>query len=157
MIFLPETPRNAETKLDWFGFGTLSIALGALQIMLDRGEQLDWFGSGEIIIEAIVAASAFYLFLVHTFTAEKPFVRPSMFRDRNFAAGMLFIAIVGLTYYASMALAAALSAGADELSRRHRRPRHGAARRRHHGVDADRRPAGRARRYALSCWSSGFS
>ena len=82
----------------------LSIAIGALQIVLDRGEQQDWFSSGEIIIEAIVAASAFYLFLVHTFTAENPFVRPALFRDRNFAAGMLFISIVGLTYYASMAL-----------------------------------------------------
>jgi len=104
MIFLPEAPRQARAKLDWFGFGTLSIAIGGLQIVLDRGEQLDWFGSGEIIIEAIVAASAFYLFLVHMFTAKNPFVRPAMFRDRNFAAGILFIAIVGLTYYSSMAL-----------------------------------------------------
>jgi MFS transporter, DHA2 family, multidrug resistance protein len=104
MIFLPDSQRTSNARLDWFGFGTLSVTLGALQIMLDRGEQLDWFGSGEIIIEAIVAASACYLFLVHTFTADKPFVRPSMFRDRNFAAGMMFIAVVGLTYYASMAL-----------------------------------------------------
>ena len=72
IAFLPETGRNAGAKLDWFGFGTLSLAIGALQIMLDRGEQLDWFGSGEICIEAIVAASAFYLFLVHTFTADAP-------------------------------------------------------------------------------------
>jgi len=104
IIFLPDTPRDATAKLDWFGFGTLSIAIGCLQIVLDRGEQLDWFSSGEVIIEAVVAASAFYLFLVHTFTAKNPFVRPAMFRDRNFAAGMLFIAIVGLTYYSSMAL-----------------------------------------------------
>jgi MFS transporter, DHA2 family, multidrug resistance protein len=104
MLFLPESRRNAGAKLDWFGFGTLSLGLGCLQIVLDRGEQLDWFGSGEIIIEAIIAASAFYLFFVHTFTAKNPFVRPAMFRDRNFAAGMLFISIVGLTYYASMAL-----------------------------------------------------
>ncbi len=102
--FLSETARNATAKLDWFGFGTLSLTLGALQIMIDRGEELDWFGSGEICIEAIVAVSAFYLFLVHTFTAEEPFVRPSLFRDRNFTAGMLFVAIVGLTYYASLAL-----------------------------------------------------
>jgi MFS transporter, DHA2 family, multidrug resistance protein len=72
--------------------------------MLDRGEELDWFGSGEIIAEAIIAASAFYLFMVHTFTTSEPFVRPSLFRDRNFTAGVLFIAIVGLTYYASLAL-----------------------------------------------------
>jgi DHA2 family multidrug resistance protein len=102
--FLPDSARNAGEKLDWFGFGTLSLAIGALQIMLDRGEELDWFGSGEIVIETIIAASAFYLFLVHTFTANEPFVRPSLFRDRNFTAGVLFVAIVGLTYYASLAL-----------------------------------------------------
>jgi DHA2 family multidrug resistance protein len=104
MIFLPDSPHDTSAKLDWFGFGTLSVAIGGLQILLDRGEQQDWFSSGEIIIEAIVAASAFYLFLVHTFTAKNPFVRPGLFRDRNFAAGLMFIAIVGLTYYASMAL-----------------------------------------------------
>jgi DHA2 family multidrug resistance protein len=102
--FLPETARNADAKLDWFGFGTLSLAIGALQVLLDRGEQLDWFGSGEILIEAIVASSAFYLFLAHTFTADEPFVRPALFRDRNFAAGLVFIFIVGVTYLASLAL-----------------------------------------------------
>jgi MFS transporter, DHA2 family, multidrug resistance protein len=102
--FLPETARNTTAKLDWFGFGTLSLTIAALQVMLDRGEQLDWFGSGEIVTEAIIGASAFYLFLVHTFTTQEPFVRPSLFRDRNFTAGIIFIAIVGLTYYASLAL-----------------------------------------------------
>ena len=102
-MFLPETKRNEE-KLDWFGFGTLSVTLGALQVMLDRGEIKDWFNSGEIIVEAVIAASALYLFLVHTFTAERPFVRPALFRDRNFTAGTAFVAIVGLTYYASLAL-----------------------------------------------------
>jgi DHA2 family multidrug resistance protein len=102
--FLPAVAGNARAKLDWFGFGALSIAIGAMQILLDRGEELDWFGSGEIVAEAIIAASAFYLFLVHTFTAREPFVRPSLFRDRNFTAGALFGVIVGLTYYASLAL-----------------------------------------------------
>src|SRR6201996_4256704 len=101
---LSESARNTTAKLDWFGFGTLSLAIGAMQVALDRGEEKDWFGSGEIIIEAIIATSAFYLFLVHTFTAREPFVRPSLFRDRNFTAGVLFVAIVGLTYYASLAL-----------------------------------------------------
>jgi len=102
--FLPDTARNAAAKLDWFGFGTLSLAIAAMQVLVDRGEELDWFSSGEIVAEAIIAASAFYLFLVHTFTARESFVRPSLFRDRNFTAGVLFISIVGLTYYASLAL-----------------------------------------------------
>jgi MFS transporter, DHA2 family, multidrug resistance protein len=102
--FLRESPRNAGERLDWFGFATLSILIGALQILLDRGEQKDWFASGEIWVEAIIAASALYLFFIHTLTAREPFVRLALFRDRNFAAGTLFIAVVGLTYYASLAL-----------------------------------------------------
>jgi DHA2 family multidrug resistance protein len=102
--FLTDTARNATAKLDWIGFGTLSLTIGAAQMMLDRGEEQDWFGSNEIIIEAIIAASAAYLFLVHTFTAKDPFIRPALFKDQNFSAGTLFVAIVGLTYYASLAL-----------------------------------------------------
>src|SRR5262249_49089856 len=63
-----------------------------------------WCGSGEIVSEGMVCASALYLFLVHTLTAETSFVNPSLFKDRNFIVGMLFIFIVGITYLASMAL-----------------------------------------------------
>ena len=104
MMFLPETPRTASQKFDWFGFGTLSVALGALQIMLDRGEIEDWFGASEIVVEALIAGAAFYLFLVHTFTTERPFVRPALFRDRNFTAGVVFSAVTFVTLYASLAL-----------------------------------------------------
>src|ERR1700726_1677479 len=102
-FFLSETRRNATERLDWIGFGALSIAIAAFQILLDRGEQNDWFGSSETWIEAIVASSAFYVFLVHTFTSDAPFVRPALFRDRNFTAGTIFIAVIGLTSYASLA------------------------------------------------------
>jgi DHA2 family multidrug resistance protein len=102
--FLTETPRNAMAKLDWLGFGSLSVAIGAMQLVFDRGQELDWFGSNEIVVESIIAVGALYVFLVHTFTAKEPFVRPSLFRDRNFSAGVIFVAIVGLTYYASLAL-----------------------------------------------------
>jgi DHA2 family multidrug resistance protein len=104
IIFMPKVSGNPGSKLDWFGFGVLSLAIAAAQVLLDRGEELDWFSSGEIVVEAIIAVSALYLFLVHTFTARDPFVRPSLFRDRNFSAGSLFGVIVGLTYYASLSL-----------------------------------------------------
>ncbi len=103
-LFLPDTQKNSGTKLDWFGFGMLGLAVAAFQVMLDRGEELDWFGSGEIVIEAIIAAAAFYLFLIQMFTARAPFVRPSLFADRNFTAGSLFGMSLGTTYYASLAL-----------------------------------------------------
>jgi DHA2 family multidrug resistance protein len=104
MIFLSDSPRNAVQKFDWFGFATLSLAIGALQILLDRGEIKDWFGSSEIVIEALIAGSAFYLFLIHTFTSKRPFMRPALFRDRNFTAGVMFSAVAFVTLYASLAL-----------------------------------------------------
>ncbi|MCS0502901.1 MDR family MFS transporter [Ancylobacter mangrovi] len=106
VAFVTETKANMQARLDWLGFGTLSVAIGALQLFLDRGEQLDWFASGEIMIWALVCASATYLFLVHTFTAppQSSFVNPRMFLDRNFAVSMFFIFIVGVTYLASLAL-----------------------------------------------------
>jgi len=103
-FFLRETKTSAAAKLDWLGFGSLSIAIAAMQVFLDRGAQLDWFSSFEILIEAVVCASALYVFLVHTFTAKNSFVDPKLFLDRNFSVGVLFIFIVGITYLASLAL-----------------------------------------------------
>ncbi len=103
-FFLRESRLNAAAKLDWLGFASLSIAIAAMQVFLDRGAQLDWFSSLEIVIEAVVCVSALYVFLVHTFTARNSFVKPALFLDRNFSVGMLFIFIIGITYLASMAL-----------------------------------------------------
>jgi MFS transporter, DHA2 family, multidrug resistance protein len=103
-IFLRETKTSAAARMDWLGFGSLSVAIAAMQVFLDRGAQLDWFSSFEILIEATVCVSAFYIFLVHTLTAKDSFVNPKLFRDRNFSVGMLFIFIVGVTYLASMSL-----------------------------------------------------
>ncbi len=102
--FVNETRRDLQAKLDWTGFAALGLTIASLQIFLDRGEQLGWFSSGEIRVEALIAASSFYIFLVHTFTAKKSFVDARLFLDRNFAVGMVFIFIVGVTYLASMAL-----------------------------------------------------
>ena len=104
VVFVGETKRDALAKLDWFGFALMSLFIAALQLFLDRGEQLDWFSSGEIMIEAIVCAAAFYLLLVHTLTSEKSFVNPRLFLDQNFTISMIFIFVIGITYLASLAL-----------------------------------------------------
>jgi DHA2 family multidrug resistance protein len=86
------------------GFGMLSLGIGALQMMLDRGEQLDWFSSAEIMTETTVSIVAFYMFFVHSFTAKDPFVPLRLFRDRNFATGIGFIFVVGIILLATLAL-----------------------------------------------------
>ncbi|MBP1857647.1 DHA2 family efflux MFS transporter permease subunit [Rhizobium herbae] len=103
-VFVKETRLDTQAKLDWFGFGMLSLGIASLQLFLDRGGQLDWFSSGEILVEAIVCASAFYLLVIHTLTTEKSFINPRLFLDQNFAVSMLFIFVVGVTYLASLAL-----------------------------------------------------
>lgn len=106
VALLRETPRNTAARLDWLGFATLSLAIGSLQMLLDRGETLDWFSAREIIIEAVVAGLAFYLFVVQLFTAPRPFLSPRLFADRNFVIGGVLYAMMALTMYASLALLA---------------------------------------------------
>lgn len=77
-MFVQETKLDIKARLDWLGFGMLSVTIAALQMFLDRGEQLNWFSSSEIIVEALICASAFYIFLVHTFTAKNTFVNPRL-------------------------------------------------------------------------------
>lgn len=104
LAFVPDATTVQKRGFDFFGFALLSIAIGALQLMLDRGNLLDWFDSREIVIEASLAALAFYLFLVQMFTAEKPFIEPGLFRDRNFVVGVLLMFTVGVMLLATMAL-----------------------------------------------------
>jgi len=102
--FLNDTPINLNKRFDLLGFGLLSLAIGALQLLLDRGESLDWFNSTEVTVEAMLACLGFYLFIVHIFTHTHPFIEPAIFKDRNFSVGLLLIFIVGIILLATMAL-----------------------------------------------------
>ena len=103
MAFMPNT-KPREMRFDWFGFVMLSLFIGSLQLMLDRGETLGWFESSEIIIEGLVAVAAAYLFVAHTLTSDKPFVPPAIFKDWNFTLGVFFMFIVGVLILATVAL-----------------------------------------------------
>jgi MFS transporter, DHA2 family, multidrug resistance protein len=102
--FVPETKRNRGLPFDMIGFVTISLALAAFQLFLDRGEIKDWFGSTEILIELVAACAFFYVFLVHTFTTDNPFIRPSLFRDRNFSVSLILMTLVGVLLFGSLAL-----------------------------------------------------
>lgn len=101
---VPETSRHSGRSFDYFGFILLSFAIGALQLLLDRGQSLDWFSSREIIIETIIAGLFFYMFVVHMLTADSPFIEPTLFSDRNFVIGLIFIFTIGITLFATLAL-----------------------------------------------------
>ena len=101
--YLPKSPLTTR-KFDLFGFVLLGLALGSLQLMLDRGQQLDWFQSTEIWIELGLCIGAFWMFVVHTMTTRAPLFERSMFADRNFATGMFFMAVTGVLLLAGLAL-----------------------------------------------------
>jgi DHA2 family multidrug resistance protein len=101
---LPESRAPRSSSFDFFGFATLSVGIAALQLMLDRGQLLDWFSSTEIIVEAVVSSLGFYLFIVHMFTSRHPFLNPGLFKDRNFLASNVFIFLVGVVLFATLAL-----------------------------------------------------
>ena len=104
LVFMDETKLNTELRFDWFGFLALAIGIGSMQLALDRGEQLGWLESNEIIAEAIVSIIGFYYFFAHSFTTAKPFIQFAIFKDRNFVSGCVFMSVMGLVLYSTMAL-----------------------------------------------------
>jgi len=101
--FMPEGEKH-KRRFDMFGFALLAIALASLQFCLDRGEQKDWFSSWEIIIEAGLAIGAGWMFLVHLITSEHPLFDRALFKDRNFATSLVFMAATGVLLLAGLAL-----------------------------------------------------
>ena len=106
LLFMHNTESESHLRFDWFGFIVLSTGIGALQMMLDRGNKQDWFTSSEIVIEAVVAGLCIYLFLVHMACAPRPLIRPALFNDANFSVGLILMFAVGTLLVSSIALMA---------------------------------------------------
>jgi DHA2 family multidrug resistance protein len=106
LLFLPKSPPRTELRFDWIGFVVLAMGVGTLQLMLDRGQKLDWFAAPEIIIESILACLGLYLFMIHMFTAERPFLPPGIFKDRNFVCGVTMVFFTATVMLSSSALMA---------------------------------------------------
>jgi MFS transporter, DHA2 family, multidrug resistance protein len=103
--FIRDTRHAHREAFDFLGFATLSLAIGALQMVLDRGELKDWFNSTEIWVTASIAGVAFYLFVVHTTTAgERSFLNRDLLKSPNFAAGTILMFFVGGILSGTLAL-----------------------------------------------------
>ena len=106
ILLVRTMPKGEITRrgFDLFGFALLAVALGAFQLMLDRGHQLDWFESWDIWVEAALAASCAWMFVIHLSTAKQPLFDPRMFVDRNFSFALLFMVVTGVLLLAGLAL-----------------------------------------------------
>jgi len=103
-LFMPTAPPRPLLRFNWYGFAILGMAVGFLQLILDRGQKLDWFHSTEIIASATISGLCFYLFVVHMLTSDKPFLSPALFKDRNFLASLIMTACISSTQLATASL-----------------------------------------------------
>ena len=103
-LLLAEKKAEQRPTFDFFGFATFTLAMIALQMLLDRGARMDWFDSPEICLEAIVSATACYLFIVHVLTARVHFLSKALFRDRNFMLSTAIFFALGFVLLSTMAL-----------------------------------------------------
>src|SRR5436190_23314915 len=101
---LPADIKGVKTQLDWTGFLSLAAAMAAVQLVLARGVRLDWFDSTEIIVECLVAALAFYVFIVHCLMTKAPFLNLRLLADRNYAIGLVLVTIYGMLNFTPMVL-----------------------------------------------------
>ena len=102
--FIHDQKSADPVPMDLLGFGLLGTAIGAFQLLLDRGEGQAWFESTEIWIETIVAGLSAFLFVIHTLTADRPFLPRALFKDRNFVSATLVGFFIGILLYSTLAL-----------------------------------------------------
>ena len=106
-ILIAELPSREiiKRRFDLFGFSLIAIAITALQLLLDRGNHLDWFESGEIWLYFIAIVSAVWIGAVHFKTSrQQTLFTKAIFANRNFSVAMLFMVVMGMVMFASMAL-----------------------------------------------------
>ena len=147
MVFIRHTRNVHREPFDFVGFLTLSLGIGALQLMLDRGELKDWFHSSEIWIEATIAGLGFYLFTVHTATTdERSFLNRDLLKSANFMAGTVLMFCGGLIMTGTLALLPTMLQNLMNYPVMTTGLVMRAARHRQHGGDVHRRPADQPRR-----------
>ena len=103
-LYIRDNRYDPDSRLDWTGFISLSLAIAALQLLLDRGNRLDWFDSTEILIEAAVALICLHIFVVHILTTRTPYLNPRLLRDRNYALGAILVFLYGMLNFTPMVL-----------------------------------------------------
>jgi len=99
---LPPDEKPPGFKFDWTGFLSLSVAISCLQLVFARGQRLDWYDSYEINIATIAGIVSFYIFIVHSLTAAKPFINLKLLLDRNLALGYILVSIFGVVNFMPM-------------------------------------------------------
>jgi DHA2 family multidrug resistance protein len=103
-IFDPPYLKAESRKVDYWGIGMLAVGIGALQIVLDKGQEEDWFSSNMILTLSIVSAVTLIALIWHLLTTGDPIVDLRVFKERSYAVGVFLMTVVGFVLYGSMVL-----------------------------------------------------
>ena len=103
-IFDPPYIRRSSGGIDYWGIGMLAVGVGALQVVLDKGQEEDWFAANWIVALAIVAGVGLTAFLIRELRARNPVVHLRVFKERTYAAGVFLMTVLGFVLYGSLLL-----------------------------------------------------
>jgi DHA2 family multidrug resistance protein len=103
-IFDPPYLRQENRRIDYWGIGMLAVGIGALQIVLDKGQEEDWFSSHMITTLAIISAVTLIALIVYELRTDDPVVDLRVFKARSYAVGVFLMTVVGFVLYGSMVL-----------------------------------------------------
>jgi DHA2 family multidrug resistance protein len=104
-LFDPPYIKHREGRgIDYWGIGLLAVGIGALQFVLDKGQEDDWFSSRLILLLAVVAVVAIVWLIIHEWRSDDPVVDLHVFRERSYAVGVVLMTVVGFVLYGSMVL-----------------------------------------------------
>jgi len=103
-IFDPPYLRRDNRSIDYWGIGMLAVGIGALQILLDKGQEEDWFASHFMTALAVISAVSLIALVIHELTTDNPVVDLRVFKARSYAVGVFLMTVVGFVLYGSMVL-----------------------------------------------------
>jgi MFS transporter, DHA2 family, multidrug resistance protein len=103
-VFDPPYLRKESRGIDYWGMGMLVVGIGALQFVLDKGQQEDWFASHMITTLAVLAAAALVALIIHELRTNTPVIDLRVFGNRTYATGVFLMTVLGFVLYGSMVL-----------------------------------------------------
>src|SRR5579884_54365 len=101
-IFDPPYIRRPKTGIDYWGIGMLAVGIGALQIVLDKGEEKDWFSTSWITELMVLSGCVLIVFIIYELRARSPVVNLRVLKERTYGTGVLLMTILGFGLYGSL-------------------------------------------------------
>src|SRR5215203_5451190 len=103
-VFDPAYLRKETNRIDYWGIGLLAVGIGALQLLLDKGQEEDWFSSHFMTLLAVLSIVSLVVFLVHEWTTDEPVVDLRVFKVRMYSTGVFLMTTLGFVLYGSLVL-----------------------------------------------------